>query len=390
MAPRHDETTTDTALPTPDRLARAESVRGQLRAARDAGDRLQLDTAKLLCEVREQEYWRDWGHPSFEAYVEADCGFSVRKAQELIKIYRRLAVELGMSDDRIRGLEWSKVSVVARALTPENKDALLGRLADMTFPEVQRLARELTRPSAAPGADAPEAPAAAAPPAGDRRAAVPVDDEFYVRPGDWELLCIAQARGMNVLLKGPTGCGKSELAARAAAAVGRGFQAFNCGAMTEARSALIGNTHYDPARGTVFAPSRFVRAITTPNTTILLDEVSRAPRDAFNLLLTLLDRQGYLALDESESGQVVGRAAGLAFLGTANLGAGYTGADDLDTAFLNRFGVVLDIGFPPPDREAAVLRRRTPGLDADDAERLVSLADRQRRMAQEGEFVAAV
>ena len=63
-----------------------------------------------------------------------------------------------------------------------------------------------------------------------------------------------------------------------------------------------------------------------------LDELSRAGRDAFNILLPLLDGQGYLPLDEAEDAAVVHRAPGVSFLATANLGMEYTGTEPLDLA----------------------------------------------------------
>lgn len=84
------------------------------------------------------------------------------------------------------------------------------------------------------------------------------------------------------------------------------------------------------------------------------------------------------------------RGRRVSFLATANVGAGYTGADDLDHAFLNRYGVVIDLGFPPPGKELAILRRRCPTADAAATERLVKLADHQRKLAGDGEFVASI
>ena len=195
----------------------------------------------------------------------------------------------------------------------------------------------------------------------DWRLAKPPADEFFVTDEVWEQLCYVVNRGKNVLLTGPSGCGKSELCYRVAEAAGRAIEPFNCGAMSEPRSSLIGNTHFDREKGTWFAESRFVRAVQKKGTCLLLDEISRSGRDAFNILLPLLDAQGYLAIDEAEGAPVVKRAESVMFFATANLGMEYTGAEPLDKALADRFPVVIAIDFPPLDQEFALLSWRCPG-----------------------------
>ena len=195
----------------------------------------------------------------------------------------------------------------------------------------------------------------------DWRLAKPPADEFFVTDEVWEQLCYVVNRGKNVLLTGPSGCGKSELCYRVARAAGRAIEPFNCGAMSKPRSSLIGNTHFDREKGTWFAESRFVRAVQKTGTCLLLDEISRAGRDAFNILLPLLDEQGYLAIDEAEGAPVVKRAEPVTFFATANLGMEYTGEEPLDKALADRFPVVIAIDFPPTDQEFAVLIRRCTG-----------------------------
>ena len=81
---------------------------------------------------------------------------------------------------------------------------------------------------------------------------------------------------------------------------------FNLGATQDPRATLIGNTHFDQKKGTYFSESSFVQAIKTPNAVILLDELSRAHPDAWNILMTVLDGgQRYLRLDEADGSPIV-------------------------------------------------------------------------------------
>ena len=61
---------------------------------------------------------------------------------------------------------------------------------------------------------------------------------------------------------------------------GYNMEIFNLGSTQDPLFTLIGNTQFDTKKGTVFSPSPFVKAIQTPNTVIVLDEISRAHPEA--------------------------------------------------------------------------------------------------------------
>ena len=116
---------------------RANHVRAALVAARKIENRLQLPIAKLLTEVRTQRYWKQWGHRSFEEFVENDCHFSLRKAQELIRLYTKLVMYLGIAPERIAHLGWSKVALVAGELTPANVEQMLLEIEQKSYGELR-------------------------------------------------------------------------------------------------------------------------------------------------------------------------------------------------------------------------------------------------------------
>ena len=190
----------------------------------------------------------------------------------------------------------------------------------------------------------------------------------------WKFICRSVMRGRNVLLTGPTGCGKSQTAFAVAKALGREIFYVNLGATQDPRGTLIGNTHFSKDAGTFFNESAFVKAIKTPNTVVLLDEVSRAHPEAWNILMTVLDpNQRYLRLDEAVNAPTIKVAEGVSFIGTANIGSEYTAVRVMDRALLDRF-IIAEIPFLKPAEETSLLTMLYDGFDVDKAKDLAEIA----------------
>jgi MoxR-like ATPase len=194
----------------------------------------------------------------------------------------------------------------------------------------------------------------------------------------WKFICRSVLRGKNVLLTGPTGTGKSQTALAVAKAMGREVFYINLGATQDPRGSLIGNTHFSKEEGTFFNESAFVRAIQTPDTVILLDEISRAHPEAWNILMTVLDPgQRYLRMDEAVGAPEVKVAEGVSFVGTANIGGEYTAVRVMDRALLDRF-IIAEIPHLMPAEELGLIKQIFPSLPAEAANSLVQIAGTTR------------
>ena len=180
----------------------------------------------------------------------------------------------------------------------------------------------------------------------------------------WKYLVRSAVRGKNIMMTGPAGCGKTMSAKAVVNSLDRADFYFNLGATQDPRSTLIGNTHFDPKKGTFFSKSLFVEAIQTPNAVILLDELSRAHPDAWNILMTVLDYgQRYLRLDESDGSDTVKVADGVTFVATANIGNEYTSTRVMDKALMDRFTIV-EMDVLTEDDETTLLNYMFPHVDS--------------------------
>ena len=180
----------------------------------------------------------------------------------------------------------------------------------------------------------------------------------------WKYLVRSGVRGKNIMMTGPAGCGKTMAAKSLVNSLDRPDYYFNLGATQDPRSTLIGNTHFDSKNGTYFAESHFVKAIQTPNSVILLDELSRAHPDAWNILMTVLDYgQRYLRIDESTGSDTIKVADGVTFVATANIGNEYTSTRVMDKALMDRFTIV-EMDVLTESDETSLLSMMFPSVDS--------------------------
>lgn len=195
----------------------------------------------------------------------------------------------------------------------------------------------------------------------------------------WKYLVRSAMRGKNIMMTGPAGCGKTMAAKRLVEALDRPHFYFNLGATQDPRGTLIGNTHFKKDEGTTFSPSLFVKAIQTEGAIILLDELSRAHPEAWNILMTVLDQgQRYLRLDEHENAPTIPIADGVTFVATANIGNEYTSTRVMDRALVDRF-IIIEMDQLDQEQESQLLLDLHPKLTSTQAMNISEIAHMTRK-----------
>lgn len=170
-----------------------------------------------------------------------------------------------------------------------------------------------------------------------------LNDYFRLAEGTYRILKRNVNRGVNTLLLGPTGLGKSELAYNMALTEGLPCTMFDMGTMTDPIMSLVG-THAIKVKGGIteskFIKSRFSEVIQRPGV-VILDEISRASAQANNLLFPVLDFRKELSMEYSfDNFKPIKAHPQCVFLATANMGSQYTGTHKLDRALIDRFMMI--------------------------------------------------
>ncbi len=184
------------------------------------------------------------------------------------------------------------------------------------------------------------------------------------------------ARQLGLMLKGPTGCGKTRFVEHMAWRLGRPLMTVACHDDLAA-SDLTGRFLIKGGE-TVWQDGPLAAAVRA-GAICYLDEVVEARSDTIVVIHPLTDDRRVLLIEKK--GETL--AAGEGFMLVISFNPGYQHAiKELKPSTRQRF-VTLDFGFPPPDLEAQIVAHEG-GVSSDVARGLVTLAGRVRNLRDRG------
>jgi nitric oxide reductase NorQ protein len=202
-------------------------------------------------------------------------------------------------------------------------------------------------------------------------------EPFYLSTGnEIEIFTRAYENRLPVLLKGPTGCGKTRFMEHMAWRLKRPLVTVAC--HDDLTSGDLVGRYLIKGNETVWIDGPLTRAVKV-GALCYLDEIVEARKDTTVVIHPLADDRRVLPMEKR--GELISAAP--EFMLVISFNPGYQSIiKDLKPSTRQRF-VSIDFNYPEPDRESLIVSRES-GMDASMSQRLVKLGEMTRNLKEKG------
>lgn len=204
-------------------------------------------------------------------------------------------------------------------------------------------------------------------------------------------LSYALQQGVNIYVAGPTGCGKTDGVMQFLNRAGQPVQRVNMNGEVTYRNfvgskeASGGETRFDEG----FLP-KAMRGDGTRGYALVIDELDYTPPQIAALLNPVLEDGQTLYIPES--GETIVANPGFMIIATGNTGGrgdrhgNFTGTEVLNTAFLDRFSLMVNHGYLPADLEGGLISGKFASASEAEVKAMVLAAGLIRTAFMEGQM----
>ena len=191
------------------------------------------------------------------------------------------------------------------------------------------------------------------------------------------------ALNKNILLKGPTGSGKTKLAETLSETIDRPMHQVNCSVDLDAESLLGFKTIQTNENGTqeiVFIDGPVIKAMKEGHI-LYIDEINMAKPETLPILNGVLDYRRKLT--NPFTGEIINAAPGFNVIAAIN--EGYIGTLPMNEALKNRF-VVIQVDYIDGDILSDVIKNQSQLSDDKTIQKIINFNEDLRTMTKQGQI----